>query len=405
MVLLFALILGIALCLLSSPVSASDAKQANAAPDLICHTDDPKDCYPRIFEATDEFQQVHDDQQLPQGLHVRMDIWTGKKEAKINVPDEVDPALEGLPVDQAMVVVEPQEPVDEPVIPKGAPKYESVGKVKGPEHEALSFHEAMTMLKTGVVAGEKSFDGLLEDMEELSHDIYYGLKIAEDTEVVKSLFCLMADQGAASVDGHLPRDQQAASILSSSLQNNPSSLAEVVKNWKDIMQHPCAKDKTLLRDCLYSSLTPGDTSDKTKSTASAAKLKAKVAAINGLIKDPSIRKEFLESGGMRQLQQILLPEGKEWAGAQRKVGQLALDNFLDEDMGATLGEWPRRGKLDDKSCASSAFRVEEGCWDYHVARIMKANKGDKNHWSRDLTNRLGAIRKKGGPASRIHQEL
>lgn len=404
------LLVGLILCFLA-PSAHADSKAAAAAAssesDLICRTDNPKDCYPRIFEPTDEFQTVHDDQEIPNGLHVRMNIWTGQKEAKINVPDEVDSSLEGLPVDQGIVVVDP-EPEDGPKIPRGAPEYEAVGKIKGPEHEAKAFGEAMTMLKTGTVSGEKTFDGLLDELEELSHDIYYGLKITEDTEAVKALFCLMADQGAPAVDGNMPRDQQAASILASSIQNNPTSLKEITKNWKSIMQHPCPKDGTLLSDCIYKSLSPGDTSDKTISTQSAAKIKAKVSAINGLIKDNGIRQEFLKHGGMRQMQQILLPEGKEWAGAQRKVGQLALDNFLDEDMGAELGQWPTLPKISDKECQSTHLGVEEGCWDYHVAKIQKANKGDKSHWSKDLSKKLAEVRKKAPAASHAsvrHGEL
>ena len=86
----------------------------------------------------------------------------------------------------------------------------------------------------------------------------------------------------------------------------------------------------------------------------------------------------------------------EWTGAQRRVGQLVLDNFLDEDMGATLGEWPTAARLADGQCSGSQGEgqgVQAGCWDYHVERLMKANKADKGHWSRDLHDRLAAARK------------
>lgn len=403
--LLLALILGIVLCFLSVPASAQES--ASSPPDLICHTDNPAECYPRVFVPTDEFQVIRDDQEIPKGLHVRLNMETGVKEAKINVPDEIDPALEGLPVEQAMLVVEPQEADEEiiPKIPKGAPEYDQAGAIKGPQVEAKFFRDAMDMLKTGDVAEGKTYDGLMDDLEELSHDLYYGLKIAEDTDVVKSLFCLMGGRGNdgkyALADGVVARDQQAAAILAGCLQNNPTSLAEVVKHWKGIKEHPCGS-AAKVQDVLYQTLAPGD---KTHSAALASALKVKVSAVNSLIKDPAIRDEFLASGGMRQLQQILLPEGKEWAAAQRKVGQLALDNFLDEDMGAKLGLWPRQAKISDKECASSPLGLEEGCWDYHVARIMKANKADKGHWSRDLHSRLAKARKEGPPASMRHDEL
>lgn len=400
---MLALIVGIVLCFLSVPASARDSP--SSPPDLICHTENPAECYPRVFEPTDEFQVIRDDQDIPKGLHVRLNMETGVKEAKINVPDEIDPSLEGLPVEQAMVVVEQPEVEEEvPIIPKGAPGYDEAGAIKGPPVEAKFFRDAMDMLKTGDVAKGKTYDGLMDDLEELSHDLYYGLKIAEDTDVVKSLLCLMGGRGNDGkytlADGAVVRDQQAAAILAGCLQNNPTSLAEVVKHWKSIKEHPCGSSQ--VQDVLYQTLAPGD---KAHSAALASALKVKVSAVNSLIKDPVIRDEFLASGGMRQLQQILLPEGKEWAAAQRKVGQLALDNFLDEDMGAKLGLWPRQAKISDKECASSPLGLEEGCFDYHVARIAKANKGDKGHWSRDLHTRLVKARKEGPPASMRHDEL
>ncbi|PNY24825.1 Histone-lysine N-methyltransferase SMYD3 [Tolypocladium capitatum] len=336
------MILGVLVCM-SIPPALADSK-----PDLICHSSNPKECYPRVFQPTDEFQIVHDDQELPKGLHVRLNIWTGKKEAKFNVPGEGDPALEGLPVDQAIVVVEPQQP-DAPRVPKGAPEYEPVGKVKEPsQHESESFSSIMKALGSGVKPDNHVFDEALEALEELSHDIYYGLKIAEDMDVVKALFCLMADQKAPGSEGFTPRDQQAASILASALQNNPPALEQVAKVWPKLVDHKCPGNDKILRETLYSSFIPASNVDPAGAKLSASRVKAKVSTINGLIKGGSIRSEFLNNGGMEGLLKILVPEEKEWAGAQRKVGQLVLDNFLDEDMGAELEQWPKVPKLSDE---------------------------------------------------------
>lgn len=396
--LLLAMILGILLCVATTPALA-DSK-----PDLICLTSDPKECYPRIFQPTDEFQIVHDDQELPKGLHVRLNIWTGKKEAKINVPGEDDPALEGLPVDQAIVVVEPQQP-DAPRVPKGAPEYEPVGKVKEPpQHESESFVSIMKTLGNGVIPDNHAFDEALEGLEELSHDIYYGLKITEDSEVVGALFCLMADQKASASEGFTPRDQQAASILAGALQNNPPALKEVTKAWPKLTGLKCPGTDQTLGESVYSSFVPASNVDPAGAKQSASRVKAKVSTINGLIKDSSVRGEFLNNHGMEGLLKVLVPEEKEWAGAQRKVGQLVLDNFLDEDMGAELGQWPKAPRLGDKQCQAEESTTAEGCWDYHVARIMKANKRDKGHWSRDLNDRLAAARK-ASSAPPKHEEL
>jgi nucleotide exchange factor SIL1 len=403
-----AIIFGIIVCFFAAPSIAQESNSAKAAKqdsDLICHTSNPDECYPRIFQPTDEFQTVHSDQELPNGLHVRLNIWTGQKEAKINVPGESDASLEGLPVDKAVVVVDPeQQPDDAPIIPRGAPKYEPVGKVKGPQQESVAFHEGLTMLKSGVTKAGQAFDDALEELENLSHDLYYGLKIAEDSEAVKALLCLMSGQGAPTTDGASPRDQQAAAILAGALQNNPTALTEVTKVWPQLVGSECPNTKETLRLGVYSSVMPSRNGDGADTQQAAARVKSKVAVINGLIKDPSIRAEFLNDGGMAALLRVLMPEDKAWAGAQRKVGQLVLDNFLDEDMGAVLGQWPNIPRLGDEQCQTEESQTAEGCWDYHVARIMKSSRASKGDWSRDLNDRLVAARKEQS-TERKHEEL
>ncbi|OAA80658.1 hypothetical protein LEL_00203 [Akanthomyces lecanii RCEF 1005] len=405
---LFALLLGIVFLVLSTPVLAksTDARE-NSKPDLICHTSDPKDCYPRVFEATDEFQKVHDDQDLPHGLHVRLNVYTGEKEAKINVPGEGDASLEGLPVEQDIVVVEP-EARDDPIIPKGAPVYETAGKIKAPQHEAKAFVDAMKLLKADRGEHDPAFDASLEGLEDLAHDMYYGLKIAEDPDVVKSLVCHMIQEPyprVESTESLPPRDQQAAAILAASLQNNPTALEQVSKQWPGILKHYCPEGMAPLADELFRSIGPVPAKDAAEHTAAAANLiKARVAAISGLIKDPAIRADFLRLDLMGELARVLAREDKEWAAAQRKVGLFAVDNFLDEDMGAVAGQWPKAPRLTDEQCKKAGWQAPEGCWDYHVARIAKANKGNKSHWSRDLQTRLAAARK-GNPAPSQHVEL
>ncbi|EEU47728.1 uncharacterized protein NECHADRAFT_74599 [Fusarium vanettenii 77-13-4] len=397
-----ALIFGILTCILAAPTAASKPSPS-ADVDLICHTDNPQDCYPRVFQPTDEFQIVHDDQELPHGLHVRLNMSTGKKEAKINVPDESDPALEGLPVDQAVIVVDPEQP-EAPQIPKGAPVYDAIGKIKEPEGDdyvGKPFFEAMKLLRSGVTDGGKEFDDALAGMEELSHDIYYGLKVTEEPAVLKSLFCIMVDRDVPFTPGVTPRDQQAAAILGSALQNNAAALKEVTKEWPHLMETICPKTNKPLREGFYSTFIPNDVPSPTNNKILASKVKARVGAINGLLKSDLIREDFLANDGMRRLLELLTVDIKEWAPAHRKVGQLVLDTFLDEDMGAKLGQWPRTARATDAECRVRETQIEEGCWDYHVARIMKANKRDSTHWSRDLNDRLAALRKSGKIPPRV----
>lgn len=66
---------------------APPSSSPKASTDLICHTAHASECYPKIFQPTEQFKTVHDDQELPPGLHVRLNLQTGVKEARLNVPE------------------------------------------------------------------------------------------------------------------------------------------------------------------------------------------------------------------------------------------------------------------------------------------------------------------------------
>ncbi|KAF9876499.1 nucleotide exchange factor sil1 [Colletotrichum karsti] len=390
---------------LATAVAASKPAPAASSPaaevELICHTDNSAECYPKVFQPTEEFQTVHDDQELPHGLHVRMNINTGQKEAKINDPTEKNPALEGMPVDRSIVVVDGEEAKDEQPLPKGAPKYDSVGAVKQPPQESNEFYSNLEYVKKGANGNDLPIDEVLEFLEDISHDIYYGLKITETFDTVKSLLCLMTDPNTpAPSEGTVPRDQQAAAIISGALQNNPTALEEVSKVWSQLMDASCSttesKDAPKLRDTFYASFMPSLEKAASASTAdkdvlrAANKAKAQVSAIRGLLKSPAIRDDFIASKGMDRLLEVLAPEDARWDGAQRKTGQLVLDSFLDETMGADVGVWPLFKASEADASKRIADRVSDGNWKAAAKTIMEKNKGDKSHWSKDLYDRLDA---------------
>lgn len=371
----------------STSYEASTAKGEGKS-DLICHTENPAECYPRVFEPTDEFQNVREDQEIPPGLHVRLDVNTGKREAKINDPNEADTALEGLPVDSSVVVVEGQEDPEagsKPQIPKGAPEYEPVGKIKEPQEAKQSFKDSLTVLKT-LALDDRPIGAALDILDDISHDIYYGLKIAEDTGAVKELLCMMSSQGVFSRGGEDDEVKQAglaASIVGSALQNNHKALQEVEKAWDEISRTKCAGTDRDLSRAVFNMLTPDIPAGEAGTGVEASLLsltKAKTAALRGLIKSPVIRDDFLANGGMTQILEVLAIEKPELAPAKQKLANLVLDNFLDESMGATLGVWPRPGAVDHD-------------WDYKLKTIAKLHKADKDHWSAELWKRLQEQRK------------
>ncbi|KAH8675761.1 hypothetical protein BX600DRAFT_507971 [Xylariales sp. PMI_506] len=377
----------------SSALKAAASPAANG--ELICHTDNPAECYPKVFSPTEEFQIVHDDQDLPSGLHVRLNIWTGEKEARLNIDNTHDPALEGLPVEQAVVVVDPQLSQDEPQIPAGAPAYEPVGIVKEPEVQDPDFLAALDFIKVHAetTAAEKHpLDEALADLEDLSHDIYYGKKITEDAEALKSLFCLLTERDTQQLEARAlseRRDFLASSILASSLQNNPPALRNVESHW-DVLNQKCGFHSEPLREVLLRNLEPRSSPGTHEYKAEAAWARTTLPVVGKLLKSGMIRVQFMERDGMRNFLQILLAEGQEWEAARARVSRIVGDTFLDETVGASLGLWPLGAVSDKAVCTSQTTSLSEGCWEFHLGEIIKQRP--EAEWAQDLLSLLKQVR-------------
>lgn len=395
------------LCL---PILAQDVNHESTS--IICEPEDPTDCYPRIFVPTEKFQIIRKGQDIPPALHVRMNIYTGLKEARINVPmEEVE---EGstmqiqIPEGQDVAVVEqpaeeetePEKPAMRDQVPINAPVYESAGKVVPPPpgtDDMSTFQKAMMMVQME----SRAFDLGLADLVELSHDIYYGVEIVKSGPVLEKLICLLLGVGPERKEGkQTERDHRAAQILSASLQNNPTALKEVGDYWKLVLYPTCAMD-TL--DGNTKSKSPDFVSKFRNQLAKEkdpATLRWKVTAISHLLKEPKFRSVFLEKNGMELLLAIFLKKGDKWDGVKKRVGQLVSDNFLDEGMGAITGSWPSGVASDDKTCQTKGKMLQDGCWEYHVDAYE--DESDGKSWAGDF---LALLKDQRGKIGRREKEL
>ncbi|PSS25183.1 hypothetical protein M430DRAFT_96237 [Amorphotheca resinae ATCC 22711] len=385
------------LACLSLPIiaeAASAPAEPSASPaadtDLICPTNHAGDCYPRVFQATEDFQIIRDGQDIPSGLHVRLNVYTGEREARLNIPMEGEDGatIEEAPTEQAMVVVEQPEPESEEYpalrdqVPQKPPPYEAAGKIRPPEPtdggEIGTFNKA----KLIVSMEGRAFDPSLDDLSELAHDIYYGVEIAKDGPVLEKLLCLALGSGSDRFPAkENKRDHKAASILASAIQNNPTALGEVAKMGRIVLYPNCGAELT-------GSKTRGDGGfvsilrNRLGREKEPSSLKAKVSLISGLIKEPRIRDEFLQTGGMELLLAIWLKKGEQWDPVRMKVAQLVMDNLLDENMGATLGIWPKKPVSEKSICETKGRMLEDGCWEYHVESFLEASP--ESSWADDF---------------------
>ncbi|KAI0416861.1 hypothetical protein F5X98DRAFT_342288 [Xylaria grammica] len=377
--------------LLCSPASTSSLPAVSpvAETELICHTGNPAECYPKVFSATGEFQVVHDDQDLPSGLHVQLDVQTGQKQAKLCDPYEENSALAGLPVDQDVMIVDPEPPqYDKSRIPAGAPAYESFGMVKAPQEKNEEFSQALQTIKKSA-HNQRSIktsvlDGALQLLDDLSHDLYYGLQIAEDVETVQSLFCLMFRKGEGEERSFLEgANFLASSVLSAAVGNNPRALDAIEKSWDSIAKKHCGTGSHSIRHELFHQLAPTSEPSTKQEYEETETVRLYLKVISGLLKSSTIRAEFLENNGMRSFLQILLRAGGVWESRKVKVAQIISDTFLDEDFGATLGLWPRKHTVDASRCAEDRpLSLDDECWVYHLGKISQGAGAPE--WSKRL---------------------
>lgn len=370
--------------------------------EMICSKENAIDCYPRIFEPTENFAQIREGQDLPPGLHVRMDIYSGTKEARLNIPmkGEESPSIE-VPIERAMVVVdqpeaeeiEPNKPAMRDQVPIKAPVFETAGKIVPPPpsgDDFSNFQKAMNNLNN---EGE-GYDAALDDLKDLSHDIYYGLEIVKDEHVLEELVCLILGSASAKHPARENgRDHKAASILASALQNNPTALKKV-GDFKQLVLYPkCGPDsKTAQGD--FVSVLQRSLGEETDAQA----LKSKVAAISGLLKEEHIRDEFLQQGVLELLLAIFLKEGSGFDVVRKRVVQLVTDTFLDEEMGAELGIWPKSAAFPITLCRREEVKLDGGCWEYHVEAFGK--KDTAQTWSEEFLVMLKAQRAKIGDSTK-----
>ncbi|KAI0120309.1 hypothetical protein F4776DRAFT_248712 [Hypoxylon sp. NC0597] len=396
----------------SSPSPPSESPSAET--ELICHTDNPAECYPKVFSATEQFQVVHDDQDLPPGLHVQLDIQTGQKQAKLYNPKEENPALEGLPVDRSVVVIDGEAPQDDkPPIPSGAPAYEPVGKVKAPQEKNEGFFQALETVKQhsnakGNSAHVDELDKALEDLEDLSHGMYYGLQIAEDADALHALFCLLTRRDADEAEKRPLTERPdflASSILASAIQNNKPALKALEESWDAILEKKCAAtpntDARLLKSELYSKLEPATDPGSAEESSEAYFTRLNLAVLDGLLKSDKIKEQFMENDGMKNFLRILLRKEEVWDSRKAKIARIVSDTFLDDEGGAKLGVWPTVSVTDASVCARGGpDSLEEGCWEYHLEIISQDPQYAE--WSRPLLDMLKQ-RRPEKPAHKIDE--
>lgn len=165
----------------------------------ICSEEDSTDCYPQIFVPTEEWQTIRQGQEIPAGLHVRINMETLQKEAKLLSENEREPQAE------VPAVYETSD----------------VSTFDGAVNAVLKFGDQVSASSSKKL-NEKDIDDAAETLVDLSHDLEHGVRLTQDPKIFTSILDI-ADSAGLDLTEKLLR------IMGSSLRNNPEAIGNVLK--------------------------------------------------------------------------------------------------------------------------------------------------------------------------------
>ena len=345
--------------ILSSLLALATGLQGAPSPsteaDLICHTSDRVDCYPRVFEATSEFQIIHEDQEIPKGLHVRLDLETGLKQAKLN-----DGSSEGI--ENTVSVIAGEEPVVINSDSEGDSGFEDqldsfqTHFQKALNSEKSKNHGAVKPPMTGGAGDNQIFTSnteivysaslsspdastvipALENLEDLSHDIYWGLNLAKSTDSVQKLNTWIS---LPTIDTKIR--STAALLLGTAVQNNPAALTTVLDHFYND-QFPTGPLETVLTALVHEQLPALQT--------------RLIYLLSELCQDASQLQKFLYKDGLDLLRTLFDSRNAsddQTAKLRQKISNFVLDHLLQPD---SLSSLPKSHR---KSHSKSEEGIEE----------------------------------------------
>ena len=213
---------------LSQVQASAPASSPPASTELICHTAHASECYPALFQPTEHFQVIHDDQYpIPAGLHIRMNLATGLKEARLNVPE-----LPGTPHADLVVIDNPPRPRIEgdELVAEGPELQDQSDSDTGNEREPYfpaAFDAEESSLFSSSIATLHSTTALsttdlpaLSALQDLAYSIHWGVALARDTIVSQHLVSAIDPGSAASAEVR----SAAALLLGIAIHSNPDAL-------------------------------------------------------------------------------------------------------------------------------------------------------------------------------------
>ena len=318
----------------ASPPAPVHSPEAHT--DLICHTPKAAECYPAIFQPTEYFQPIHDDQSIPPGLHVRLNLATGFKEARLNVPESEDtPKADVVLLDdspksaneeQLMLEVPDQEEVL--TLKELGDNFEDFLSDSGSEMDGFKYHHQNIVRSIG--SSSTNLDGkiVLESMgalTELAHAQEWGLAMMSDSNLVHILVKSIDPTSGSSVE----IQSAAAQLLGTAIQNNPDALEALLASYAKL-------DRPSPRDIIHAALDETVTKDLTSENILFQK--RLLFFLSQLCHSPQQLEIFIETSGLSTLLAVFDMDRVRLGDGQDKV-RTKIANFFTDHVLPIMINW------------------------------------------------------------------
>ena len=189
---------------------------------LVCPNGVHSNCYPQIFQPSNEWQVVREDQQIPAGLHVRLNLETGETEARLLQAENDEKTSDMVLLDSDEGSSEIQERKDLQPRPKASFKKSRVS-----ETELLDYDSSVIeVLDYEHNKDAKSLEKAIDTLIELSHDIDFGVQLSSHP----LFFSVLGKIAETSRDSAIV--EKAYRIMGSLLRNNPEAVENFTQNNK-----------------------------------------------------------------------------------------------------------------------------------------------------------------------------
>lgn len=326
-----------------------------ATTDIICHTNRASECYPRTFQPTLNFQVVRDDQELPPGLHIRMNLATGVKEARLNEPeDEEDQNTTGL------TIVDDDDDGDGDHEPQGSPGLRDQSKPPpfslplarlppfDPSEDSL-FRSSIDVLMSSSGQGSETDLSALSDLEDLAHSHHWGLTLARNRSISHILFNFLRPSNSHSASSVEVQIRSAtALLLATAIHNNPAALTATLSHFYND-EWPTGPLEIVLMALIHDQLP--------------SLLSRMVFLLSALCQDETQLWQFVEAGGLNILAKLFDPDNAGSDEKDRLRGKIAnfmLDHLFQIPETDCLFE--RKGSGTDEQSGAGADCEHEDSW-------------------------------------------